>query len=289
MSGGLVPKKVALVTGVGGLIGSYLVQTAPWFAPGWEVHGLTRQQVDLTDSKAVRRLWQQLKPQVVIHCAALSKVTACQVQPALASKVNVDVTADLANLTEEIPFIFFSSDQVFDGRKGHYEEHEKVNPINVYAETKVAAEQIVLANPRHTVIRTSLNGGLSPSGGRGFNEEIRRAWQANQTLRLFTDEFRCPIPAVVTARAVWELAALNQPGLYHLAGAERLSRWEIGKLLAVRWPDLHPKFDPGLVQEYLGAPRPPDLSLNCAKVQKLLSFPLPGLTQWLADNPEEPF
>ena len=93
----------------------------------------------------------------------------------------------------------------------------------------------------------------------------------------------------MTARAVWELAARNEPGLYHLAGGERLSRWQIGQLLAARWPQLSPKIQSGSLKDYQGAPRAPDTSLNCAKAQKLLSFPLPSLTQWLADHPDESF
>ncbi len=160
----------------------------------------------------------------------------------------------------------------------------------MYAETKVAAEQFVLANPRHTVIRTSLNGGTSPTGDRGFNEQMRRAWQAGRdACSLFTDEFRSPIPAEVTARAIWELAALNRPGLYHVAGSERLSRWQIGQLLAARWPLLQPRIEAASLKEYQGAPRAPDTSLNCAKAQQLLSFRLPGLTEWLSAHPAEAF
>jgi dTDP-4-dehydrorhamnose reductase len=159
----------------------------------------------------------------------------------------------------------------------------------VYAETKASAEQIILANPRHTVVRTSLNGGISPTRDRGFNEQMRLAWQAGQRMKLFTDEFRSPIPAEVTARAIWELAAPSRPGLYHVAGSERLSRWEIGQLLAARWPQLKPRIEPGSLREYSGAPRAPDTSLNCAKAQTLLSFPLPGLTKWLAAQPDEAF
>ncbi len=118
---------------------------------------------------------------------------------------------------------------------------------------------------------------------------MRRAWQAGQSLRLFTDEFRSPIPAEVTARAIWELAARERPGLYHLPAARRLSRWQIGQLLAARWPQLKPGIEPASLKEYQGAPRAPDTSLNCAKVQKLLSFPLPGLTEWLSAHPDESF
>jgi dTDP-4-dehydrorhamnose reductase len=277
------------ITGAGGLIGSYLVQTAPKFVPGTNVAGLTRAKLELTDFPTVRKAFAQQKPDLILHCAALSQSPDCQANPAEARKLNVEVTALLAELASEIPFIFFSTDLVFDGRKGNYDEHASMNPLSVYAETKAAAEQIVLTNPRHTVIRTSLNGGTSANGDRGFNEKMRRAWQAGQTLHLFTDEFRSPIPAEVTARATWELVLQQKPGLYHVAGAERLSRWQMGQLLAARWPQLNPRILPGSLKEYSGAPRPPDTSLNCAKAQKLLSFPLPRFSQWLADHPDEAF
>jgi dTDP-4-dehydrorhamnose reductase len=257
--------------------------------PDAVVAALTRQRLDLADFSAVRAEFRRQRPHLVIHCAALTSSPECEANPALARKLNFEVTALLAELAAEIPFIFLSSDLVFDGSTGHYDETAAVNPLNVYAATKVAAEQVLLANPNHTIIRTSLNGGTSPTGDRGFNEQMRRAWQAGQTLRLFTDEFRSPIPAEVTARAIWELAALNKPGLYHLAGSQRLSRWEMGQLLAARWPELQPKIVPGSLKDYAGAPRAPDTSLNCAKAQKLLSFRLPGLTEWLNAHPDEVF
>ena len=91
------------------------------------------------------------------------------------------------------------------------------------------------------------------------------------------------------ARAVWELAVQSRPGLYHIAGSERLSRWQIGQLLAARWPHLNPQIEPGSLKQYRGAPRAPNTSLNCTKVQELLSFRLPGLTDWLAAHPDEAF
>jgi dTDP-4-dehydrorhamnose reductase len=279
----------AWVTGAGGLIGNYFAQTAAQFAPAWRVRGLTRAELDLEDFDAVRRAFREQRPQLIIHCAAMSKSPDCQAQPELAHRINVETTARLAELAEDIRFVFFSTDLVFDGRKGNYVETDPVGPLSVYAETKVAAERIVLANRRHTVIRTSLNGGTSPAGDRGFNEQMRLAWQAGRTLNLFTDEFRCPIPAGVTALATWELVNQNQTGLIHVAGAERLSRLQLGQLVAARWPQLNPKFEAAFAKDYPGAPRPGDSSLNCAKAQKLLSFPLPGLTEWLATHRDEPF
>ena len=283
------PKPLAWITGANGLIGNYLVQTAPRFAPRWQVRALTRDLLDLADFAAVRREFQKDRPQLVIHCAAVSTVAAAQSNPDLARRVNVDVTALLAGLAADISFVFFSTDLVFDGRKGNYAETDGVNPLHIYGETKAAAEQIILKNSRHTVVRTSLNGGASRAGNRGFNEDLRLAWQAGRGVNLFTDEFRSPVFAGETARAVWELVNQRCTGLFHVAGAEKLSRWQIGRLIAARWPQLNPKITPGLAANFPGPPRALDTSLNITKVQKVLSAPLPGLTGWLAVNPREFF
>ena len=281
--------KLAWITGSNGLIGNYIVQSAPKLAPRWRVRALTRADFDLLDFPTVEREFGKDKPQLVIHCAAVSTLVAAHKNPDLTRRVNVDVTAHLAGLASDVQFIFFSTDLVFDGRKGNYSETDAVNPIHVYGETKLAAEQIVLKNPRHTVIRTSLNAGISCAGNRGFNEELRLLWQNGKAMDLFTDEFRCPIFAGETARAVWELMNQKRTGLYHVAGAEKLSRWQIGQLIAARWPQLNPKITPGSAKNFPGPPRALDTSLNIAKVQKVLSVPLPGLGEWLAANPNEPF
>jgi dTDP-4-dehydrorhamnose reductase len=277
------------ITGANGLIGNYLVQAAPRFAPHRRVRALTRDQLDLLDADAVRREFQKDQPQLVIHCAAITVVADAQKNPALARRVNVEVTKLLAELAADIPFVFFSTDLVFDGRKGDYTETDAVNPLHLYGETKAAAEQIVLRNSRHIVVRTSINGGVSRAGNRGFNEDLRLAWQADRGVNLFTDEFRCPIFAGETARAVWELVKQKHTGLFHVAGAEKLSRWQIGQLMAARWPQLNPKITPSSAANFPGPPRALDTSLNIAKVQKVLSAPLPGLGEWLAANPHEPF
>src|SRR6185503_10854840 len=109
---------------------------------------------------------------LVIHCAALSKTLACERNPAVARLNNVEVTRVLTELAADIPLLFFSTDMVFDGSKGNYTEADAPNPLTVYAETKFAAERIALANPKHTVIRTSLNAGRT-SHGTAFNEQWR--------------------------------------------------------------------------------------------------------------------
>jgi dTDP-4-dehydrorhamnose reductase len=286
---GSLTKPLAWITGANGLIGNYLVQTAPRFAARWRVRALTREQLDLLDFAAVEREFKKDQPQLIIHCAAISTVGAAQKNPELARRVNVEITRLLAELSSEIQFVFFSTDLIFDGRKGNYSETDPPNPLHVYGETKAAAEQIILKNLRHLVVRTSINGGISHAGNRGFNEDLRLALKSGRAMKLFTDEFRSPIPAVETARAVWELAEKNCTGIFHVAGAEKLSRWQIGQSLVKRWPDIKVKIEAGSVKDFPGPPRPLDTSLDISKVQKVLSAPLPGLAEWLAANPDEPF
>lgn len=283
-----ISKPLVWITGANGLIGNYLVQTAPKFASHWRVRALTRADFDLLDFAAARHEFAKDKPQLIIHCAAISTVGEAQKNPAFTRRVNVEITKLLAELSSEIPFVFFSTDLVFDGRKGNYTETDTPNPLHVYGETKVAAEEIVLKNPRHLVVRTSLNYGASRAGNRSFNEQLRLALQTGQGMTLFTDEFRSPIPAVETARAVWELAAKNCAGVYHVAGAEKLSRWETGQMLMKRWPKAKTKLVSGSAKDFCGPPRALDTSLDISKSQNVLSAPLPGLTEWLAAQPGEP-
>lgn len=279
------PSSAAWITGAGGLIGSHFLRAgAP---PGWVLRPLSRLELDLTDPRRVAALFQKEKPGLVIHCAAITKPAACQADPPRAHQLNVEATRFLAELAAGIPFLFFSSDIVFNGKQGPYRETDPVSPLNVYGETKAAAERIVLQNPRHIVIRTSLNGGRSPTRDRGFSDELRRAWMEGRIPSLFTDEFRSPLAASVTVAAIWELLRSRRAGLFHLAGAERLSRYQIGELLASLWPELRPRITPGLLRNYQGPPRAPDTTLDCQKIQQLLSFPLPGLSEWIRSHPAD--
>ena len=283
------PPPVAWITGARGLIGNYLVQAAPRFAPRWRVRALARADFDLLDYAAVRRAFAADRPRLVIHCAAITVVSEAQKNPGLARRVNVGVTESLAALAADIPFVFCSTDLVFDGRHGGYSETAAAGPLHLYGETKLAAEAIVLKNPRHLVVRTSLNAGVSPSGGRAFNEQLRRSLAAaGPGMKLFTDEFRCPLPAAGTARAVWELVEKQCAGIYHVAGAEKLSRWQIGRLLVPRWPEIKTRIESGSARDFPGPPRALDTSLDISKAQKVLSTPLPGFSDWLAANPSEP-
>jgi dTDP-4-dehydrorhamnose reductase len=263
------------------LIGQYLVKTASRWASDWHVQGLSRAELDLTEASKVEARIHALKPDLLIHCAALSRTKDCEQDPELARRINVEATARLAQLSQGIPFIFLSSGEVFDGKTGWYSETDEPNPINVYGETKLEAERAVLQNPLHTVVRIVLTAGTSETGDRSFVENMCRTAQAGKDVTLYADEFRCPLPAAVIARTIWELIDCKKPGLYHLGGSDRLSRWEIGEALLPWYPELQGRLVQSSARNHVGSPRPSDLSLCCNKIQSLLSFRIPGFREWL--------
>ena len=273
---------LVLITGAAGLIGHYLIKTAPRWAPQWDVRGITRQDVDLTDAACLTGVVRSLKPLAIIHCAALSRTKECEQDSERARRINVEATAHLTQLSQDIPFIFLSSGEVFDGRTGWYSETDGPNPINVYGQTKLEAERVVLQNPRHTVVRIVLTAGTSQHGDRSFVEDMCRVAKAGEDVTLYADEFRCPLPAGVIARVIWELVDRKQLGLYHLGGSERLSRWEIGETLLPWCPELKGHLVKGSAGIHVESPRPADLSLRCDKIQSFLSFRIPGFREWLA-------
>ena len=183
----------AIVTGAAGLIGQYLVKTASRWAPGWAVQGLSRAELELTDTPNLEARIHALKPDLLIHCAALSRTKDCEQNPDEARRINVEATAHLAQLSRDIPFIFLSSGEVFDGKTGWYGEADEPNPINVYGKTKLEAEQAVLQNPRHTVVRIVLTAGTSERG----DQEFCRRYVSNRQGRQGRDALcrRVPLPA----------------------------------------------------------------------------------------------
>jgi dTDP-4-dehydrorhamnose reductase len=270
---------LAWITGAGGLIGNYLVKTAP---PQWKARPITRQDFDLLDFTKLHQTFWAERPELIIHCAAISKNPQCDADPTLARRVNCQASINLIADAQNIPFVYLSTDLVFDGLKGNYVETDPINPLSVYAKTKASTERVI-KDPKHVVIRTSLNAGHSPTGDRAFNEEMVAAFRAGRTLNLFEDEFRCPIPAEVTARAIWEI--VGETGIFHLCGSEKLSRYEIGELIAANHPELNPKIVRGTLRDYKGSPRSPDTSMDCSKIQKRLSFALPKFSDWARAQP----
>ena len=281
-----------LVTGASGFLGWNLCQVA---RAEWEVHGIYDRhpisipgvhlhQIDLTKIELVTAEIEQIAPDAIIHLAAASSPNFCQTHPTQSYQINVATTQLLAKTCAEIaiPFVFTSTDLVFDGTQPPYLETDPVSPLNIYGEQKVAAERAILAAyPRATICRMPLMFGNAPPTATSFIQPWIESLQSDRSLQLFVDEFRTPVSAITAAHGLL-LALQLAPGIIHLGGNERISRYEFGRLFAEVF-----NFDLALLSPIeqrdlpMSAPRAADVSLDIRKAIEF-GYKVPSLRSQLA-------
>ncbi|MBI5593620.1 MAG: NAD(P)-dependent oxidoreductase [Deltaproteobacteria bacterium] len=277
-----------LVTGAGGFLGSAVCQAA---SAMWQVYGVVFShaaplnphavfRADLTRQQEVRRVMDAVLPHAVIHTAAMADPNICQTHPAQSRKINVDAAVFIARwcADHDIPMVFTSSDLVFDGRNAPYRESDPVNPVSLYGEQKVRAEaEILRVHPEAAVCRMSLMFGDKPSAR---YQPPAILLKQGQKIRLFVDEVRTPLDVYTAAEGIL-LALGKSSGLLHLGGAERISRYQFGRLLAEVLNIASDAIEPCLQKDIpMAAPRPADVSLNI-EVARGLGFAPPLLSEIL--------
>lgn len=162
---------------------------------------------------------------LVVNCGAMASMSACQGKPTLALKVNGKSPQALADACG-VRFVQLSTDLVFDGDDAPYHAASPTRPLSVYGMSKAAGEAFVGGN--WLVLRLPLLIGRSFDGKRGATDMLRQGVGAREKLVLFHDEYRTPLHAVDAARGIVDLAFdPDARGIRHLAGTERLSRWEL--------------------------------------------------------------
>lgn len=227
-----------LLTGASGFLGRYLLDElrrrgvavltagradAPADAPGGRPTGVDA-ILDLERPESVRAALSAARADVVLNCAAMASLAACEREPARARAVNVEAVATLAASAPRL--VQVSTDLVFDGERAPYAPNAAPHPRSVYGGTKAEADGIVVA-ARGLVVRLPLLFGRSVDGRRGATDMIRSAGPGG--LVLFTDEYRTPLHAADAARGLIDLALdPAAAGIAHLAGPERVSRYELG-------------------------------------------------------------
>ena len=193
--------------------------------------------LDLSNPQNLERLLLDEFPDAVINCAAASTLEACAANPTLAKALNTDLPAFLATVANHLSarLVHVSSDMVFDGKKPSYLHTDMPAPLHVYGATKFDGEKEVLKNGKSCAVtlRVSPLSGNSVSGYRGLHERLMVRWARGEVTPLFTDEIRQPVSVSNLADVLVELCERgNLSGVYHWAGTEALSRYEIGRRIA---------------------------------------------------------
>src|SRR5207248_7692393 len=116
---------------------------------------------DLTEARAVRNGIASMRPKAIIHCAAATNVDWCEQHEQEAVDMNVGSSASVAEAAREcnVQLMYVSTDAVFDGRRGGYDETDAPNPINVYSRTKLDGErQVAASHPSASIVRINTYG-----------------------------------------------------------------------------------------------------------------------------------
>lgn len=265
-----------LVTGASGQLGGHVVRLLASgdgaarvlaLAGSGEVGvpGVGVRRIGLHDHDALRECVRAWQPTHVLHLGAMTAVADAFARPDDAHAINTVATRVLAEAAGACAarFVFSSTDMVFDGNAAPYRESDPPSPPSVYGRSKVAAEQAIVGRPQALAVRIPLMYGLAVAKKNTTFAAQLDALRAGRPLKLFTDEYRTPIWLEDAARALIALARSSETGLIHVAGPERLSRYEmiarVVEILGMRDAKLEPISRLSISS---AEPRPADLSLD---------------------------
>ncbi len=244
-------------------------------------------QLDITDRDGVLKRVEAIRPEAIVHAGGMTKPTACEKEPALAHRVNVEGTAHLVEAARGIGarFIFLSSDLVFDGRAERYDEASPTSPLSVYGRTKVEGEELVRAgSDDFAIVRTTVMYGWSSRYTESMAEWILRGLQEGHELNMYHDQYRQFIFINDLVAVILELiqreASLNETIL--VAGPELISRYEFAQRLALTFGLPRASIRP---LSFDSTPQvaftPKRLCLDTGKAARILKTPLRGIDDGL--------
>lgn len=224
-----------LITGGTGMLGRDLASAVD--ERGGEAFAPGHHALDVTDAESIDRYVAEIGPDVIVNCAAFTKVDDCEANEAHARKVNgwaVEQLADAANRSDAL-LVQVSTDFVFDGSASSpYEINAPVRPISSYGASKLEGEERARLASRHIILRTSWLFGVH---GWNFVEAIRRQLLAGRTeLRVVTDQRGCPTYTPHLADAIVRLAELVRKeatlgGIYHYSDSPECSWFDFASAI----------------------------------------------------------
>ncbi len=264
-------------------------------AAGHQVTALEPPGLDLTRRDSVQAAVVAAAPALVVNAAAYTAVDRAEDEPELARAVNATGAGWLAEAAAAVgaPLVHFSTDYVFDGRKGApYVEDDPVNPLGVYGATKAEGEALVLAaQPRSVVLRTAW---VCSADGANFLKTMLRLAKEREELRVVADQLGAPTFAADLAEAVVAMtprlmaatAGEEVFGLFHLTGAPHASWHDFAAAIlegAALRGHPRPRLVPIGTAEYpTRARRPADGRLDCGRIARLHGIKAPDWRASLA-------
>lgn len=291
-------KETMLVTGASGLLGSKIVELARKHykvIPLYNTKPLHPDslKVDITERKQVFSLFSKLEPEVAIHAASETNVDKCETERDRAWRINVEGTRNIAEACKNVAvkLVYISTDYVFDGKKGNYEEEDRPNPVNHYGATKLEGEnQVIRYCKNYLILRTSVLYGWHP-WKTNFVTWVINSLRQKKEIFVVNDHYNTPTLADNLANIILESVSKDFQGLYHASGSQRISRYEFAQQIAKTFDMEHNLIKPVKMSQLTAwiAKRPKDSSLNTNKIQEQLKTELLNVSQGLNKMKESPF
>ncbi len=184
---------------------------------------------------------QSFHPDVIVHCGALTHVDYCEQHPEESYEKNVVATENIIQLSKELncKLVFISTDYIFDGINGPYDENAKANPLSVYGKHKWEAEQLVMAASAKNLVLRITNVYGDEIRGKNFVARIFEQAMNHQklTLKLPVDQYATPINAHDIARCLYLLLKDDKSGVYNISSSDFLNRVELAMKIIGYFPD----------------------------------------------------
>jgi dTDP-4-dehydrorhamnose reductase len=295
-----------LITGASGLLGINLAMEA---MREHEVIGVDRgklqsapfpvTKINFFNDNPFEATLDSTQPDWVINCAALANLEECEKHPDQAKILNTNLPAELATACAKrnIKFVHLSTDAVFDGTKeGMYTEADEPSPPGIYSQTKLDGEYAVLdANPNAIIARVNFYG-WSLGGRRSLGEFFVNNLSEGRNVNGFTDVIFCPMWVNHLSQTLLEMLAKDLHGLYHVVGAQAMSKCQFGVEVARKFGLRESLIEPQSVERSsLTAKRSHNLWLSIHKLSTALGHEVPdfstGLdgfyTQFQQDYPQK--
>ena len=269
-----------LITGSSGLVGQQVVKDLSEIYEVFSCYNKSKPEygnavkMDLFNHEMISNVLSEKNPDIVIHLGAMTAVDLCETQQDNALKINSQATEILAKECSKINsfMVYVSTDYVFDGNTGMYEENDTTNPLGFYGKSKLLGEKSIQNfSSNWCIARTSTPFGLHPTK-KSFPIWVIENLQKQKQIDVLTDQFTSPTYVPSLSRMLIEISERHLTGIIHVAGASKISRYEMASLVSDKLG-----LDGKLLREISindikwEAQRPKDSSLNVSKAISTLN------------------
>lgn len=273
-----------LITGSGGMLGSnacvllkdtfYVIGT--YLSKNPKLEGIKQIKLDITDKSSCKKIITKFNPNVIIHCAAITDLEKCESNKKMAYNVNTFGTKNIIEcINKDCHFIFISTDNIYNNGKQFNRENAKKNITNVYGDTKLKAEQIIINSKlKYTILRTNFFGWHLADRKTGLLNFIYDNLNNHNEITLFHDVYFTPISIPNFIYGLIEIINRCITGTFNFAGRERMSKLDFGMIVAKIFDlDINLIVPISIDDKCFLAERPKEMSINSDKILDYVKIP----------------